>query len=72
MSTRCTTAIFNNDDLNMHLYHEMHDGAYHLEVYVKVTDGEFKGENTNSCINIVVPLCMVEPLKQLMEPSDAQ
>ena len=67
MSTRITLAIFDNKNFNVHLYDEMQDDAVHLEVYLKVTDGPTKGQNTHSYYNLIIGKEWVGPLVKLME-----
>lgn len=57
MSTRSTCALWEGDGIEVHLYHELCDGAYHLQI---------TGE-TYSALDVIVANWMVEGLTRMIE-----
>ena len=66
MSTRATVASGLEGDMRVHLYHEMHDNAHHLEMTSPVKINLPCGGH-NSYINVIIPEWAVRDLRSLIE-----
>ena len=58
MSTRSTKGWAQSVDVTVHLYHEMHDDCFHLEL--TDTAGSY------SFINVVIPTWMADDLSKII------
>lgn len=67
MSTRSSIVGYEDEEFDLHIYHEMHDNAYHLEIYLKCSDGNAKGQNTYSFFNLVLPPDWVKAIVRFAE-----
>ncbi len=65
MSTRSTVFMWENEDFDVHVYHELHDDAHHAEITLKCPDGSAKGQMTYSHLNFVVPNDWMDAIQRL-------
>jgi len=59
MSTRSTKLLIDRKRLSIHVYHEMHDGLFHMEI---------DDNKSHSHINVILPEHIALELVKVLKP----